>query len=119
VLLAAGWAALALAGLSWLMDGRPEPWPRWLRVTSWPWFVFGSNAIAAYTVSVVIVKALLYFHMVDADGFRHNIWEWIYDNVFARSGSTQWTSLAFALSFVAVCFLPNLWLWRRKWFLKM
>jgi predicted acyltransferase len=119
VLLAAGWAALALAGLSWLMDGRPEPWPRWLRVISWPWFVFGSNAIAAYTVSVVIVKALLYFHLVDADGFRHNIWEWIYDNVFARSGSTQWTSLAFALSFVAVCFLPNLWLWRRKWFLKM
>jgi predicted acyltransferase len=119
VLLAAGWVALALAALSWLVDGRPDPWPRWLRFATWPWFVFGSNAIAAFTVSVVLVKGLLYYHVVDADGYRHSYWEWIYDHIFARTDSTYWTSLTFGLAFVAVCFLPNWWLWRKKWFLKV
>jgi predicted acyltransferase len=119
VLLAAGWAALALAGASWLVDGRGEPWPRSLRVLTWPWFVFGSNAIAAYTVSIVLVKTLIYFKIADADGDRHSLWALIYENVFARHGSTEWTSLLFALSVVAVCLLPNWWLWRRKIFLRI
>jgi predicted acyltransferase len=119
VLLAAGWAALALAALSWLVDGRKEPWPVWLRAATWPWFVFGSNAIAAFTVSVVLVKGLLYYHVVGATGYRSSVWEWIYDHGFAPNESTVWTSLAFGLSFVAVCFLPNWFLWRRKWFLKI
>jgi predicted acyltransferase len=118
VLLAAGWAALALAGLSWLVDGRPEPWPRWLRVATWPWFVFGSNAIAAFTVSVVLVKGCLYFRVAEGDG-HISVWEWMYNHWFARTDSTHWTSLAFALAVVAFCFLPNWWLWRRKWFLKI
>jgi predicted acyltransferase len=120
VVLAAGWAALALALLSWLVDRRPEPWPRWLRVVTWPWFVFGSNAIAAYTVSAVIVKGLLAWRIADSDGDRHSMLGIIYETVFARNEhSTEWTSLAFALSFVVVCFLPIWWLWRRKWFLKL
>jgi predicted acyltransferase len=119
VLLSAGWAALALAALSWLVDRRPEPWPRWLRVTTWPWFVFGSNAITAYAVSVIIVETCLYFHLTDADGFKHTFWSLIYTTIFARHHSTEWTSLAFAISVVIVCFLPNWWLWHKKWFLKI
>jgi predicted acyltransferase len=118
VLLSAGWAALGLAGLSWLVDGRAGRWPRWLRVATWPWFVFGSNAIAAFTVSVVLVKGCLYFHVADGDD-RVSVWEWMYNHWFARVDSTNWTSLAFALAVVGVCFLPNWWLWRRKWFLKI
>jgi predicted acyltransferase len=119
VLLTAGWAALALAALSALVDRRAQPWPRWLRAATWPWLVYGSNAIAAYTVSALIVKAMLFFKVPDADGDLHSWWELVYENVFARHGSTEWTSLAFALTFVAVCFLPNWWLWRKKWFLKI
>jgi predicted acyltransferase len=118
VLLTAGWAAIALAALSWVVDGRSEPWPRWLQVLTWPWFVFGSNAIAAFTVSAVLVKAALYYHVAEGTD-RISIWEWIYNHWFARVDSTKWTSLAFAICFVAVCFLPNWWLWRRKWFLKI
>jgi predicted acyltransferase len=98
VLLAAGIAALALAGVSWLVDGREEPWPRWLRVSTWPWFVFGSNAIVAYTTSVVLVKGLIYFKLTDADGYKHSVWAWLYEQGFARHGSSYWTSLAFAVS---------------------
>jgi predicted acyltransferase len=119
VLLAAGWAAMGLAALSWLVDRRPEPWPRWLRSTTWPWFVFGSNAIAAFTVSVVLVKGMLFWKLVDADGATSSMWGTIYKKVFSRGHSTEWTSLAFAIGVVAVCFLPNWFLWRKKWFLKI
>jgi predicted acyltransferase len=119
VLLAAGWAALALAALSWLVDRRGEPWPRWLRIVTWPWFVFGSNAIAAFTVSVILVKGCLYFRLADADGDFHTLWALFYTNVFARYESTEWTSLAFAITIVLLCFLPNWWLWHKKIFLKI
>jgi len=115
VLLAAGIAALALATLSWLVDRRPEPWPRWLRVVTWPWFVFGSNAIVAYTTSVVLVKGMIYWKL----GSGLSMWGTIYTKIFARGHSTEWTSLAFAIAVVAVCFLPNWFLWHKKWFLKM
>jgi predicted acyltransferase len=119
VLLAAGWATLALAGCSWLVDRRPEPWPAWKRVVTWPWFVFGSNAIAAFVISEVLVKTALYFHVTSADGERQTVWGWIYVTVFARHDSTVWTSHAFGLSFVLVCFLPVWLLWRKKIFLKV
>jgi predicted acyltransferase len=119
VLLSAGWAALALALLSLLVDRRPEPWPRWLRLSTWPWFVFGSNAIAAFTVSVILVKACLFFKITGADGIKHSLWLLFYQHAFARHASTHWTSLAFAISIVILCFLPNWLLWRRRIFLKI
>jgi predicted acyltransferase len=126
VLLSAGWAALALAALSLLVDRRPEPWPRWLQVTTWPWFVFGSNAIAAFVVSIIVVKTCLFIKIPNAAGISsaaaatpRTLWLLYYKTVFARTVSTEWTSLAFALSIVLLCFLPNWWLWRRKIFLKI
>lgn len=119
VLLAAGIATMALALLNALVDGRPEPWPRWLRVTTWPWFVFGSNAIVAFTTSVVLVKGMMYFRVADSDGDKRSLLTASYEDVFARNHSTEWTSLAYAVCFVVVCFLPNWWLWRKKWFLKV
>jgi predicted acyltransferase len=119
VLLTAGWAALALAALSWLVDRRPEPWPRWLRISTWPWFVFGSNAIAAYTVSVIIVKASLFIKITGPDGLKRTLWLLYYNTLFARHTSNEGTSLAFAISIVILCFLPNWWLWHHKKFLKI
>jgi predicted acyltransferase len=119
VLLMAGWSALGLAACSALVDARPRPWPRWLDWSTWPWFVFGANAIAAYTTSVVLVKLFSFIKIADSDGDRHSLWGLAYENVFARNGSTNWTSLAFGLTFVAVCFLPNWWLWRKKIFWKI
>jgi hypothetical protein len=42
-----------------------------------------------------------------------------YKTAFARSVSNEWTSLAFAISIVLICFLPNWWLWHTKRFLKI
>lgn len=119
VLLAAGLAAVVLAACSALVDQRTQPWPRALRAATWPWLVFGSNAIAAFTISIVIVKTMLYLHATGADGVRRTWWYLTYWNVFARAGSNDWTSLAFALSFVVLCFLPVWFLWRKKIFLRL
>lgn len=120
VLVAGGLCLVLLAGCAWLLDRRPrEEWRRELRWASWPWLVFGSNAIAAFVFSIVVVKTMLYFKIADSDGDRHSLWSLTYENVFARHGSTAWTSLAFAVSFVALCFLPNWWLWRKKMFLRV
>jgi len=119
VLLTAGVAALALAGCSWLVDGRAKPWPRWMQIATWPWVVFGSNAIAAYVISEALVKAMIAIKIADADGDRHSLWQLSYDNGFARWGSNEWTSLAFALTYLAICFLPIWWLWRKRIFLKV
>jgi predicted acyltransferase len=119
VLLAAGIAAVVLAACSWLVDDRPQPWPAWLRIVTLPWLVFGSNAIAAFTVSVVIVKTMLYLHATAADGVSRTWWYFTYWDVFARAGSNDWTSLAFAVSFVALCFLPVWFLWRKRIFLRL
>lgn len=116
VLLTAGLATTVLALLSWVVDDRQQPWPAALTLVTWPWFVFGSNAMAAYTTSAVLVKAALYFKVGEA---KASLWSLAYFGIFARHDSTVWTSLAFAIAFVAVCFLPNLWLWHKKWFWKM
>jgi predicted acyltransferase len=46
-------------------------------------------------------------------------WLWVYQHGFARGHSTELTSLAFALAFTAICFVPNWILWRKKIFLKV
>jgi predicted acyltransferase len=119
VLVMAGISGMALAACSWLVDGRAKPWPKWLEWTTWPWFVFGANAIAAYTTSVVLVKTFSLIKIACADGKVRSLWGLAYTRGFARGGSNEWTSLAFAVTFVAICFLPNWWLWRRKIFWKI
>jgi predicted acyltransferase len=119
VLLTAGIAAMALAACSWLVDARHGRWPVWLRVTTWPWFVYGANAIAAFVISEAIVKVMIFIRWYDAAGHVHTPWSWTYATIFARGHSTVWTSLAFAVAFVVVCFLPNWWMWHKRVFLKI
>lgn len=119
VLLMAGLTCIALSLCSWLVDSRSGIWPLWLRIITWPWFVFGSNAIVAYTTSIVIAKIMLTLHTIDLDGARHSFWTLTYQHAFAWHGSNEWTSLTFAVSYVAVCLLPNWWLWNRRIFLKI
>jgi len=119
VVLMAGWTSLLLAGCSWLVDGRPLPWPRWLRVVTWPWLVFGANAITAYVISEAAVNVMLAIRIMDEDGDRHTLWELVYQNGFARWGSNEWTSLAFAVTFVVFCFMPLWWMWRKRIWLRV
>ncbi len=51
VLLSAGIAGILLGGCYWIYDvSQRQKSSHVVRVLSWPWLVFGSNAITAYVM---------------------------------------------------------------------
>jgi len=122
VLFAGGWSLLLLALFYWLFDTlQLQQRSRAARALVWPLLVYGSNAIAAFVISEFIVLSLIAWKLSPATpGARpQTAWAWLYTHLFAAHGSTENTSLAFALVYVVVCFLPNWLLWRRKIFLRV
>ncbi len=122
VLYSAGWSLLTLALCYWLIDMRRLNDTPAGKALLWPWLVFGSNAITAFVVSNLIVKIMLWIKVSDSfstTGKPVTAWLWTYHHLFARNGSTNVTSLAFAIAVVAACFLPNWLLWRKRIFLKV
>jgi predicted acyltransferase len=122
VLFSAGWALLLLALFYWLIDIRHFNETKVGKWLTFPWLVFGSNAITVFCISVLLVENLIWIKLpfeLGPNGQPVTAWFWIYHHLFAFNGSTNNTSLAFALAFVAVCFIPNLLLWRKRIFLKI
>ena len=121
VLLAAGISLLGLALFYWLVDmKRIQDKSRLAKAALWPWLVFGSNAIAAFVLSELFVETMLWIKIHDAStGKTITSWNWLYVHGFSHGNSTEVTSIAFALAFVAVCFLPNWLLWRKRLFIKI
>jgi predicted acyltransferase len=118
VLFAAGCALIGLAVCYWLIDIRHLNETKVGKWLTWPWLVFGSNAIVAYCVSEFLVENLIWLKVPD-NGKTITAWYWIYHHLFAFNGSTKNTSLAFALVYVALCFIPNWLLWRKRIFVKI
>jgi predicted acyltransferase len=52
-------------------------------------------------------------------GSMMTIKDWIYDSFFKHLVNPSFGSLLYSLTFVAVCFVPNVFLYRRKIFLKV
>jgi predicted acyltransferase len=122
VLFAAGCSLVGLALCYWLIDIQSFHVTKVGRVLTWPWLVFGSNAIVAFTVSYLLVKLLIFItfpSILGPNGKPLTAWGWIYANLFARGNSTNLTSLAFAICFVLACFIPNWILWRKGMFVKI
>jgi predicted acyltransferase len=122
VLFSAGWALLLLAAFYWLIDIRHFNETKAGKWLTFPWLVFGSNAIVAFCVSDFIVVNMIWLKLpfeIGANGQPVTAWFWIYHHIFAFNGSTKITSLAFALAFVAICFIPNWLLWRKRIFIKI
>jgi predicted acyltransferase len=122
VLSSAGWALLILAVLYWLIDIRRLNETSIGKWFTFPWLVFGSNAIVAFCISVFLVENMLWIKIsseLGPNGHPVTAWFWIYHHIFAFNCSTKNTSLAFALAFVAICFIPNWLLWRKRKFIKI
>jgi len=126
VLFSAGLSLLLLALCYWLIDIRRLNDRPIGKTLLWPWLVFGSNAITAFIISNFLVELAIWIK-VPAGAWVSpsnpakyiSTWQWTYIHLFARHGSTCVTSVAFAICFVALCFFPNWFLWRRKIFLKV
>jgi predicted acyltransferase len=121
VLIAAGWALLLLGAIYWLLDVKQAHLKsKLIAALIWPFQVFGSNAIAAYTISIVFIKLMILINVGTLPNGRSlTLLGWVYRHIFAFHGSTPLTSHGFALAFTLFCFLPIWCLWRKKIFLKI
>ena len=112
VIFTAGFACVLLALCYWLIEIKQ--WKKWALF----FVVFGKNAIAGFVFSILLAKMLLIVKL-NADGKRVSLWTYLYQHVFAPLASPRFSSLLFALTFVLVCWLAMLVLYRRKIFLKI
>jgi predicted acyltransferase len=113
VLLTVGLAMIALGACYWLFDvrGKGKTWSK-------PAVVFGSNAIVAYFFSE-IVAILGWVVKVNYNGSRAMIMSVIQDTCFNWIRPLQLASLAFSLTFVAMCYVVVWLLYRQRIFVKV
>ena len=113
VLVAAGYSLALFAFAHWAIEQRG-----WRRGWTWPWVVFGSNAIAAYMFSELLPSALYTMEWGVGRG-RENAIGWVFAHSFQHIPDPGWAAFAYSVSFTAVCFVPVWILYRKKIFLKV
>jgi len=109
-LFTAGISASTLALLWWVIDVPPR-----LRRGLMPWLTFGTNALTAYIFSEVLAIALAAVTLTNGRNLR----QFLYSGLPQSHLSPPLVSLLYSLSFVVVCFLPVLYLYRHRIFLKL
>jgi predicted acyltransferase len=112
VIFTAGFAMVILAICFWIVDMRG------LRKWAQPFLVFGSNAIMAFALAVLLSIASTNIHVNDG-GRDRSVHGYIYSHWFASIAQPKNASLLFAIFFVLVCYLPLLLLYRRRVFIKL
>jgi len=113
VLFAAGCTLLLLAICFYAVEIR-----QWTRGWTFPWLVFGSNAITAYVFSEFLAAALFTIRLHDGARMT-DLQQYIYMHWFFPVINPSFGSLLYALVFVLVCFVPVLFLYRKKIFIKI
>jgi predicted acyltransferase len=113
VLFAAGWTLLVLATCYFTIEIKKHD-GAW----TYPWKVFGSNAIVAYVFSELLSTVLEIIHWA-SDGKTVDLKAWIFTRIFAPIVNVQFGSLLYSLSFVLVCFVPAFLLYRKQIFIKV
>jgi predicted acyltransferase len=113
VLYAGGWTLLALAACYFVIEIKKQN-GAW----TYPWKVFGSNAIFAYALSELLSSTLDSIS-VGQPGKTMELKRMIYTRIFSPIGSPAFGSLLYSLSFVMVCFVPAVLLYRKRIFIKV
>ena len=91
----------------------------WRKGWTWPWLVFGSNAIAAYMFSELTPGIFYNIHMTGANGRPTNLLTWMSMHTVMHIPNPHWAAFAYSVSFTAFCFIPVWILYRKKIFLKV
>lgn len=110
VLFTAGVALLSWAFFWWVVEikGWRGGWTRY-------WLVFGTNAISAYVLSEVLESATEQMPRQPLRSYDLQI----YDHLFAWIHPQGIASLAYAICFVMVCWIPVALLYRRRIFIRI
>ncbi len=119
VLFAVGWSLLLLALSVWMFDRRSEDEGREAPGKRSGWFtpllVLGTNAITAYVFSELLAGGIGSIHVHPGMNLHH----WFYTAILSGVPYPAFASLLYSLGFVAVCWLPVYWLYRRRIFIKV
>lgn len=113
VLVAGGYSLLVLT----LAYGAVEL-KGWRTGWTWPWLVFGSNAIMAYMISELLPSLLGFIHLQDGSRVV-SLPEWLMNHFYTQVLPVGWAQFGWSVSFTAVCFLPVWVLYRNKIFVKV
>jgi len=108
VLYAGGLAIIALAFSYWVVDVQGHKKYAWLLV------VFGMNAITAYIWSDLLEGVVNFFHI---DGMKTTVY--FYKHAVAPYFSPYNASLVRAVIYVLLTWLPMLWLYKKKIYIKV
>ena len=113
--LVAGGYSLALFTFAWFTIEQMG----WRKGWTWPWIVFGSNAIAAYMFSELTPGIFYSIHVSNGAGKTTEFMTWLFTHTFAHIPNPHWAAFAYSVSFTTFCFIPVWILYRRKIFLKV
>jgi predicted acyltransferase len=109
----AGAAAVLLGLCYWAIDVRG--WRAWTK----PFVILGSNAIALFVVSGLLVETLALIQVAGPDGNSISASDHAYLHYFAPLASPKNASLLYAIANLAVLFALLAWLYRRRIFLRV
>jgi predicted acyltransferase len=113
VLFAAGCTLLLLTVCFYAVEIK-----KWTRGWTFPWLVFGSNAITAYVFSELLAGALDSVPM-NYGGKVTDLQQYIFLKWFYPVINPSFGSLLYAIAYVLVCFVPVLVMYRKKIFIKI
>jgi len=113
--LVAGGYSLALLTFAWFTIEQLG----WRKGWTWPWLVFGSNAIAAYMFSELVPGILYTISVPDGPDRHASLNAVIFKHLFAPIPNPHWAAFAYSVSFTTFCFIPVWILYRKKIFLKV
>jgi len=112
VVYTAGIALQVIAVCYWLIDVRGY-W-RW----SWPFLVFGSNAIVVFVASSLLAKMMGRWKVTGQDGLI-SVHGYLYNHVAGVIGDAKLASLAYAVAYILFWFVLLIPLYRRRWFVRI
>jgi predicted acyltransferase len=88
----------------------------WRTGWTWPWIVFGSNAIAAYMFSELVPGIIYNLHL---GAGHHETLASAAAEPLHHISNPGWAAFSYSVLFAAFCFIPVWILYRRKIFLKV
>ena len=91
----------------------------WRKGWTWPWIVFGSNAIAAYMFSELVPGLLEMMKFTGTDGRPTIPLRWTAMHTVMRIPNPHLAAFGYSVSFAAFCFIPVWILYKKKIFLKV
>jgi len=113
VLVAAGYSLSLLTVVFWLVEVKG-----WRKSWTWPWLVFGSNAIVAYMFSELL-PGVIGSIAIPVDGKHESLQEFLAAPIYALIANPGWAAFAYAVTYTAVCFVPVWMLYRKRIFVKV